>query len=131
MNEIWISVENYVELYRVSSLGQVFSIRRNKLLKLCTDSNGYSMVVLSHKGIRSVQPIHRLVASAFIPNLENKPLVCHKDDDPKNNSVDNLFWGTYLDNMQDRDRKGRNGMLGKPNDYGPRKKRGSYKKKSC
>lgn len=45
---------------------------------------------------------HRLVAEAFLPNPENLPIVRHLDDNPLNNSVDNLAWGTYKDNAQDR-----------------------------
>lgn len=51
--------------------------------------------------------VHRLVASAFVPNPDNKPCVCHTDDDPQNNSVDNLWWGTHTENMQDARDKGK------------------------
>lgn len=50
--------------------------------------------------------IHRMVAIHFIPNPLNLPLVCHKDETLDENWMlynwmDNLFWWTYKDNMQD------------------------------
>lgn len=49
--------------------------------------------------------INRLVAIAFLPNPENKAEVCHIDDNPLNNDVENLFWGTHRENMQDSKNK--------------------------
>lgn len=36
--------------------------------------------------------MHRLVAKAFISNPNNYPVVNHKDENPNNNSVNNLEW---------------------------------------
>jgi hypothetical protein len=45
--------------------------------------------------------VHRVVAQAFIRNPDNLPVVRHLDDNPANNCVDNLAWGTQKDNMRD------------------------------
>lgn len=42
---------------------------------------------------------HRLVAMAFLPNPKKLPQVCHEDDNPKNNNVSNLKWGTARYNV--------------------------------
>lgn len=40
------------------------------------------------------------MALAYIPNPENKPCVCHKDNNKSNDWVENLYWGTYKENSQ-------------------------------
>ena len=45
-------------------------------------------------------PLHRLVALAFIPNPENKPLVLHINDDSTNFLRENLKWGTPRENSK-------------------------------
>ena len=53
--------------------------------------------------------VHRLVASAFLwlELSDTKTLICHKDDNPENNNINNLFIGTHNDNMQDASKKNR------------------------
>jgi hypothetical protein len=46
--------------------------------------------------------VHRLVASAYIPNPENKPTVDHDDRNRSNNRLDNLKWATHAEQAQNR-----------------------------
>ena len=46
------------------------------------------------------QLMHRLVALAFISNPENKPFVLHINNDSTNYLIENLKWGTQVENMQ-------------------------------
>lgn len=50
---------------------------------------------------------HRLVAEVYIPNPNNYPIVMHKDNNPLNNHVENLKWGTYSMNNLQCSREGR------------------------
>lgn len=60
--------------------------------------DGYMLVQIDKK--RYV--VHRLVAETFLPNLEAKPEVDHKDRDRSNNCVDNLRWVTKSENRRNR-----------------------------
>lgn len=51
--------------------------------------------------------LSRLVAMAWIPNPENKPCVCHKDNNPCNNVYTNLYWGTVSENNKQKQIDGR------------------------
>lgn len=64
------------------------------------------MVGLSDKGKSRTTSVSRTVAKAFIPNPDGHPLVRHWDDNPLNNQVENLVWGTYSENQYDRVRNG-------------------------
>lgn len=103
----WLPIKGYEKLYMVSSCGLVYSNKRNRLLKHGTYQNGYLYYELWKDNKRKLFRVHRLVAMHFIPNPENKPMVCHKDDNRKNNHVDNLWWGTSKENLQDMATKDR------------------------
>ena len=108
MKEIWKDINGYEGLYQVSNLGNVKSLKTNKILSPV--GKEYKHVILYNKGDRKTLKIHRLVAEAFIPNPENKPQVNHKDEDKYNNIVENLEWCTHEENMnhgtkQDRESK--------------------------
>ena len=60
-------------------------------------AHGYLRIKLSDSKIYFLQ---RLVASAFIENLENKPFVNHKNGNKLDNSAENLEWVTTKENNQ-------------------------------
>lgn len=98
MEEIWKDVVGYEEMYKVSNLGNIYSVKRGKLLKSRNNHNGYLQVRLYINGKGKELKVHRIVAEAFISNYYDKPQVNHKDEDKTNNRVDNLEWVTNKEN---------------------------------
>jgi len=87
------------ELYEVSNIGNIRNKKTRRILKQAF--NGYYYFVnLSKNGVYKATLIHRLVALAFIPNLENKPCVDHIEKPTSNNTVSNLRWATVEENRR-------------------------------
>ena len=101
MLEVWAIIPDYGNKYRVSDTGRVYSnYGKGRFLKDRVTADGYLHVALSIDGERHEHKVHRLVADAFIPNLEDLPDVNHLDEDKHNNSVDNLEWCHSEYNLQ-------------------------------
>ncbi len=100
-HEIWRNVVGYEGLYQVSSFGRVKSFYGigERLLTPSANKSGYQYTVLTDKNkIRKSCKVHTLVARAFLPNPENKPVVHHRDSNRANNRVSNLEWVTHREN---------------------------------
>lgn len=72
------------------SIGKIFSGQVNK--------RGYVRFDLCENGKRFIIHGHRAVAEAFLPRIDGKPFVNHKDGDKTNNLVENLEWCTAKEN---------------------------------
>lgn len=83
--------------YKINQDGTVFSAFTNRIIKPYPIKGylGYSFIL---DGKRKVWYAHRLIATAFIPNPENKKFVNHKDGNKHNNSTENLEWVTQKEN---------------------------------
>lgn len=99
MAERWRNIKDFPG-YRVSSTGKVKGPRVKNLKHQHCPGSPYPKVTLSKNGIHTDKRVNVLVAQAFIPNPDNLPLVMHMDNNPSNNNVENLKWGTYSENNQ-------------------------------
>ena len=102
MHEVWKPIKNYEGLYEVSNFGNVKSLYKNTRIndkKGCilhpkTDNHGYFRINLYKCGKCKSELVSRLVANAFIENVNDLPMVGHMDDDKQNNKVGNLYCTT-------------------------------------
>ena len=97
--EAWKNVTTAgYEHYQVSDKGRVQNIPTQRILN-GSSCEGYVIVVLSNNTKTFCAAVHRLVATVFLSNPDDKPYVNHKDGNKKNNRVDNLEWCTQKENM--------------------------------
>lgn len=109
--EIWKDISGFEGRYQVSNLGNIKSLYRvkerrgygkivipEKVLNPHVDKVGYKRLYLYGDGFKIRDMVHRFVAKAFLPNLENKPEVNHKNGIKTDNRVENLEWVTVSEN---------------------------------
>lgn len=100
IGEIWKDIQCYEEKYQVSNFGRVKFKSTNALLSQRKDRYGYLKVSLEIPTIKQLtKSVHKLVATTFIPNPENKPQINHIDTIKTNNHMSNLEWVTASENM--------------------------------
>ena len=99
-----IIIDGIMTDYSVTRDGDIISYKQYNTSKprrlIHMKINGYHAVNLCINGQERMFKVYRLVASAFIPNPENKPEVNHIDGNKDNNSVTNLEWVTAQENIQ-------------------------------
>lgn len=90
--EIWKDIPGYEGLYQVSNIGNVKSLRFNKIksMKKFLDKYGYHFVRLIKDKKGKWHKVHRLVAMAFLENYSEELQVNHKNEVKTDNSVENL-----------------------------------------
>ena len=118
VQEDWLPVHDYPG-YEVSNLGRVrsidrpvrvghgaFRLRRGRILRARITAGRYRGVSLSRDGAIHPKFVHRLVLEAFSGPAPEGMHACHWNDDPEDNRIENLRWGTRSENMQDCVRNG-------------------------
>lgn len=107
-NEKWLPVQINGN-YEISTLGRIRTFRngaKGDIVSIHTTDIGYKKVSIVDDSKRIYEDgrhkriyVHRLVATAFLPNPNNHPEVNHLDRNKANNAVVNLEWCTHKENI--------------------------------
>lgn len=87
----------YEWLYAITNDGRVWSYNTNKYLKFVS-RNWYNTVSLYKEWKCFIVKVHRLIATVYIPNIENKPHINHINWIRNDNRLENLEWCTPKEN---------------------------------
>lgn len=117
MNEIWKPIKGYEGYYEASNLGNIRSVdrvilstanilhtehkqlRRGRVLRQGNGRKGYKIVVLQKEGRKHTLYTHRVIATTFIDNPDNKPCIDHINGIHTDNRAENLRWVTQKENI--------------------------------
>lgn len=94
--ERWRKIEERGVRWEVSSQGRVKLPRSGTITRGNLTHDGYREVVVDGGHYK----LHRLVALAFLPKDEDRPIVNHIDSDRQNNALSNLEWVSHKENTQ-------------------------------
>lgn len=97
-------IEGYNDKYCITNTGKVFNLVTGNEMKT-RKIQGYLSVGLEKPKINGkrhqvINKVHRLVATYFVPNPNNNPVVNHKDGNKLNNNFTNLEWVTISENTK-------------------------------
>lgn len=107
--ERWAPIPGYEGAYEASDAGRIRSLRggrrKPRILRASADSRrGYLKVNLCLDNVIRTHKVHRLVALTFLGLSDLH--VLHWNDDPADNRLENLRYGTNSENVLDSVRNG-------------------------
>jgi site-specific DNA-cytosine methylase len=97
IDEIWKDVIGFENHYEVSNLGNIRR-KKSKRLRRVDFSIEYPSILLSVEGKHKTYRVHRIVAKAFLPEIEGKTHVNHINGNKQDNRLENLEWVTQSEN---------------------------------
>lgn len=109
--ELPVNLDGYESKYKITNDGRIYSEYLGDFLKPFYSRGGYVRVKLNYGNRSKKFMMHRLVAMAFIPNPDNKPVVDHINRNRADNRVENLQWVTTQENCQLAVERGSKGSM--------------------
>lgn len=103
--EIWKPLRNFPS-YNGSSEGRIMNVRKQTILKPTITEKGYAVVGLRKNNKYHTVRVHKVIAETFLgehPGMDVK----HKDLNPLNNNIDNLYWSTRSESIKQTYESGR------------------------
>lgn len=95
-----IIIDDEFTIYSINNIGNIRNNTNGYIMNPGINNDGYLQVSLQLKDKQCQRRVHRLVANAFIPNPDNKPVVNHINGIKTCNWVGNLEWVTPIENTQ-------------------------------
>ena len=112
-SEVFRDIPGWEGMYQVSNIGTVRSVdrtvgsvtgktynRKGKVLRQNYNEDGYKIVYLSRNARDITMGVHRAMGLAFIPNLDQKPMINHINAIRDDNRLENLEWCTNAENIK-------------------------------
>lgn len=93
----WTDVPGWPDV-RCSRDGQIVGPSGRVLKHYVDQQTGHRHVLIRGRKLR----VHHAVLLTYVSARPSGMMGLHRDDDQANNTVENLYWGTHLDNARDR-----------------------------
>ena len=126
MGESWKPIPEWEGYYEVSDRGRIRSVdrlvkhrgtslrqERGRIMSQHSNEYGYFYTMASRNGQTKRIWVHRAVLEAFVSSRPEGMVTMHLNNDPADNHVKNLQWGTQAENIRQCVEEGRQANLRK------------------